>query len=155
MFQRLLVVLLLFSLTAVIATAQVKPAKVKAEEVDAEAEQRREMATSLVISLADESRGIKDQTRRARIQARAADILWDTDQDRARELFRRAWDSADAVDNETARQKAEDMKRMQASGEPVVLRGRPELRNEVLRIVAKRDPKLTVEFLKIFVDANA
>ncbi len=155
MFQRLLVVLLLFSLTAVIATAQVKPAKVKAEEVDAEAEQRREMATSLVISLADESRGIKDQTRRARIQARAADILWDTDQDRARELFRRAWDSADAVDNETARQKAEDMKRMQASGEPVVLRGGPELRNEVLRIVAKRDPKLTEEFLKIFEDANA
>ena len=53
MFQRLLVVLLLFSLTAVIATAQVKPAKVKTEEVDAEVEQRREMATSLVISLAD------------------------------------------------------------------------------------------------------
>jgi hypothetical protein len=134
---------------------QGKPSKVKAEEVDAEAEQRREIATSLVISLADESRSFKDQTRRARIQARAADILWDTDQDRARELFKRAWDSADAADNETARQKAEDLKRMQAAGEPVVLRGGPELRNEVLRIVARRDYKLTEEFLKVFEEANA
>jgi hypothetical protein len=158
MFPRLLVTLLLLSLTLTPAISQekpVKPSKVKAEEADAEAEQRREIATSLVISLADESRGIKDQTRRARIQARAADILWDSDQDRARELFKRAWDSADAVDTETARQKAEDIKRMQASGEPVVLRGGPELRSEVLRIVAKRDARLTEEFLKVFDEANA
>jgi hypothetical protein len=159
MFQRLLVVLLLLCLTATLAISQqekpAKPAKVKVEEVDAEAEQRREIATSLVISLADESRSFKDQTRRARIQARAADVLWESDQDRARELFRRAWDSADAVDADTARQKAEDIKRMQASGEPIVLRGTPELRNEVLRIVAKRDPKLTEEFLKLFDEAKA
>jgi hypothetical protein len=159
MFQRLLVVLLLLCLTATPAISQqekpAKPAKVKVEEVDAEAEQRREIATSLVISLADESRSFKDQTRRARIQARAADVLWESDQDRARELFRRAWDSADAVDADTARQKAEDIKRMQASGEPIVLRGTPELRNEVLRIVAKRDPKLTEEFLKLFDEAKA
>ncbi|HET8781008.1 MAG TPA: hypothetical protein VFM63_01230 [Pyrinomonadaceae bacterium] len=159
MFRRLLVTLLLFSLTSAPAISQqekpAKPAKVKAEEVDAEAEQRREIATSLVISLADESRSFKDQTRRARIQARAADVLWDSDQDRARELFRRAWDSADAADNEAAQKRAEDIKRMQAAGEPIVVRGGPELRNEVLRIVAKRDYKLTEEFLKIFDEAKA
>ena len=159
MFQRLLVALLLLSFTLNPAIAQqekpAKRAKAKAEEVDAEAEQRREMAISLVMSLADESRSFKDQTRRARIQARAADVLWESDPERSRELFRRAWDSADAADSEAARQRAEDIKRMQASGEPIVLRGGLQLRNEVLRIVAKRDPKLTEEFLKIFDDAKA
>jgi len=154
MFPRLLVVLLLFSLT-VTTTAQVKPKKVKAEEVDAEAEQRREVATSLVISLADEARSFKDQTRRARIQARAADILWDSDPERARELFRRAWDAADAADNEAARQRAEGARRMEAAGGPVVLPGGVNLRNEVLRIVAKRDYKLCEEFLKVFDEAKA
>ena len=159
MFQRLLVALLLLSFTLNPAIAQqekpAKRAKAKAEEVDAEAEQRREMAISLVMSLAEESRSFKDQTRRARIQARAADVLWESDPERSRELFRRAWDSADAADSEAARQRAEDIKRMQASGEPIVLRGGLQLRNEVLRIVAKRDPKLTEEFLKIFDDAKA
>ena len=161
MSQRLLVVLLLFNLTLLPAIAQqekppkptkVKPEKAKAEEVDAEAEQRREIAVSLVVSLADEARSFKDQTRRARIQARAADIIWDSDQERARELFKRAWDAADAADNEAARQHS---KRMEAAGEPVVLPGGLQLRNEVLRIMAKRDRQLTEEFLKIFDEANA
>jgi hypothetical protein len=94
MFRRLLVVFLLLTLTVSAAIAQVKPSKVKAEEPDAEAEQQREVALSLVISLADEARSFKDQTRRARIQARAADVLWASDPERARELFKRAWDSA-------------------------------------------------------------
>src|SRR5690242_14101111 len=154
MFQRLLVVLLLFSLTITI-TAQIKPKKVKAEEVDAEAEQRREIAVALVISLAEEARSFKDQTRRARVQARAADVLWESDAERARELFKRAWEAADAADAETAQQRAEQIKKMQAAGEPVVIRGGPNLRNEVLRIVAKRDYKLCEEFLKVFDEANA
>ena len=155
MFQRLLVVLLLFSLILSAAIAQEKPSKVKTEEADAEAEQRQEVAVSLVISLADEARSFKDQTRRARVQARAADILWERDQERARELFKRAWDSAEVADNETARQRAEDIKRMEASGEPIVLRGQPELRNEVLRMAAKRDQNLAEEFLKVFDEAKA
>jgi hypothetical protein len=154
MFPRLLVVLLLFSLTLT-TTAQVKPKKVKAEEVDAEAEQRREIAVALVISLAEEARSLKDQTRRARIQARAADVLWESDAERARELFKRAWEAADAADSESAQQRAEQIKKMQAAGEPVVIRGAPSLRNEVLRVVAKRDYKLCEEFLKVFDEANA
>lgn len=162
MFKRLLVVLLLLSLTFTPAIAQqdrqgkpTKPAKVKVEDVDAEAEQRQEVAMSLVVSLAEEARSFKDQTRRARVQARAADILWETDQERARELFKRAWESAETADTEAARQRAEDIKRMQAAGEPIVLRGTPELRNEVLRIVAKRDQGLAEEFLKAFDEAKA
>ena len=97
------------------------------EEADAEAAQQRTIAISLVTTLADEARSFKDQTRRARVQARAADVLWDTEPDRARELFRRAWEAAEIVDTEAAKKRAEEMKRMETEGGPVVVRGGPEL----------------------------
>jgi hypothetical protein len=161
MFRRLLVLLFVVTLAVTPAISfqkKAKPANEKSEEVvaaDAEAEQQRIVAISLVVVLADEARSFKDQTRRARVQARAADILWDTDTPRARDLFRRAWEAAESVDNEAARQRAEEIKRMEASGGPVVLRGGADLRSEVLRLVAKRDRKLGEEFLKALDEANA
>ncbi|HTG91514.1 MAG TPA: hypothetical protein VL866_02910 [Pyrinomonadaceae bacterium] len=128
--------------------------KPKTEEADDEATERRTVAISLVTSLADEARSFKDQTRRARVQARAADILWDTDQERSRDLFRRAWDAAEAADAEATRLRAEEEKRQTSAGGPVVLRGGPDIRSEVLRIVAKRDVKLGEQFLKILDEAN-
>src|SRR5215213_10375102 len=88
------------------STAFAQPKKTKpaaAEDADAEAAQQRTVAISLVSSLADDARSFKDQTRRARVQARAADVLWDTDPERARELFRRAWEAAEIVDAEPQR----------------------------------------------------
>ncbi|HEU4767176.1 MAG TPA: hypothetical protein VFS77_07365, partial [Pyrinomonadaceae bacterium] len=161
MFLRLLVVFLLLfcfiSSSVAVQTQQksAKNSKPKTEEVDEEAAQRRTMAISLVTTLADEARRFKDQTRRARVQARAADVLWETDPERSRELFRRAWEAADIVDAESARQRAEQIKRMQEGGEPLVIRGGPDLRSEVLRLVAKRDRKLGEEFLKALDEANA
>jgi len=143
---------LCFSVSSV-ALAQPKKPKANNEEADAEAAQQRTVAISLVTSLADEARSFKDQTRRARVQARAADVLWDTDPERARELFRRAWEAAEIVDAEAAKKRAEDMKRMESEGEPVVVRGGPDLRSEVLRLVAKRDRKLGEEFLKALDEA--
>jgi hypothetical protein len=143
---------LCFSVSSV-ALAQPKKPKASNEEADAEAAQQRTVAISLVTSLADEARSFKDQTRRARVQARAADVLWDTDAERARELFRRAWEAAEIVDAEAAKKRAEDMKRMEAEGGPVVVRGGPDLRSEVLRLVAKRDRKLGEEFLKALDEA--
>jgi len=133
--------------------AQPKKPKTSNEEADAEAAQQRTVAISLVTSLADEARSFKDQTRRARVQARAADVLWDTDPERARELFRRAWEAAEIVDAEAAKKRTEDMKRMESEGEPVVVRGGPDLRSEVLRLAAKRDRKLGEEFLKVLDEA--
>ena len=147
--MRLAVTTLALSLClSVSATSQTKKAKVNSEEVDAEAAQQRTVAISLVTTLADEARSFKDQTRRARVQARAADVLWDTDPERARELFRRAWEAAETVDAEMAKKRAEEMRRQQSQGEPMVVRGGPSLRSEVLRLVAKRDRKLGEEFLK-------
>ena len=145
---------LCFSVSSV-ALAQPKKPKASNEEADAEAAQQRTVAISLVTSLAEEARSFKDQTRRARVQARAADVLWDTDPERARELFRRAWEAAEIVDAEAAKKRAEDMKRMEAEGGPVVVRGGPDLRSEVLRLVAKRDRKLGEEFLKALDEAAA
>ena len=75
---------LCLALLASTALAQPKKAKPASEDADAEAAQQRTIAISLVTSLADEARSFKDQTRRARVQARAADVLWDTDPERAR-----------------------------------------------------------------------
>src|SRR2546423_12561166 len=51
------------------------------------AEQQREAAVSIIIRVADESNKFKDQALRVRVQARAADALWDSDHDLARALF--------------------------------------------------------------------
>src|SRR5690242_12092882 len=144
---------LCLSVFASVTLAQPKKSKTTNEEADAEAAQQRTVAISLVTSLADEARSFKDQTRRARVQARAADVLWDTDPERARELFRRAWEAAEIVDAEAAKKRAEDMKRMESEGGPVVVRGGPDLRSEVLRLAAKRDRKLGEEFLKALDEA--
>jgi hypothetical protein len=144
---------LCLSLFAATTFAQTKKTKPNTEDADAEAAQQRTVAISLVTSLADEARSFKDQTRRARVQARAADVLWDTDPDRAREFFRRAWEAAEIVDAETAKKRAEEMKRLEGEGSPVVVRGGPDLRSEVLRLVAKRDRKLGEEFLKALDEA--
>jgi tetratricopeptide (TPR) repeat protein len=145
---------LCLALFASVTLAQPKKTKTNTEDADAEAAQQRTVAISLVTTLADEARSFKDQTRRARVQARAADVLWDTDPERARELFRRAWEAAEVVDAEAAKKRAEEMKRLESGEEPVVLRGGPDLRSEVLRLVAKRDRKLGEEFLKALDEAN-
>src|SRR5262249_20575843 len=136
--------------SAKIKTTKSPPAK--SEEEDAVAAQRRIVAISLLTSLADDAHSFRDQKLRARVQARAADALWDEDNDKARMLFRRAWQDAGAADAESNRNQSEEIRRLQASGGPVALRGRPDVRNEVLRLVAKRDPKVGEEFLKTLED---
>src|SRR5678815_1590701 len=76
-----------------------------------------------------------------------------SDPERARELFRRAWEAAETVDAETAKKRAEEMRRLESEGGPVVVRGGPDLRSEVLRLVARRDRKLGEEFLKALDEA--
>ena len=148
-----LITLSLFvAVSASVAVSQPKKAKPETE-ADAEAAQQRTIAISLVTTLADEARSFKDLTRRARVQARAGDVIWDSDPERARELFRRAWEAAEIVDAESTKKRAEEMRRMEREGGPVVVRGGPDLRSEVLRLVAKRDRKLGEEFLKALDEA--
>jgi hypothetical protein len=152
--QLLAVLVVTLCLTSTFGQAQSKKSKDTKSanaEMEDEAAQRRTVAIQLVTTLADEARTFKDQTRRARVQARAADVLWETDPDRSRELFHRAWDAAVVVDEEATKARSEEQKK--SSGEAVIVRGGPDLRTEVLRLAAKRDRKLGEEFLKILDEA--
>ena len=130
------------------ASAEVGKAK---DEKDLEAErilrERRANAQSLLISLAADAANYSDQTLRARTLARVADVLWDADPDRARAMFRKAWDAAEAVDDDNQRITLEELRQQQAKrGNAAVVR-RPSIRNEVLRLVARRDRALGEELL--------
>ncbi|MFL6546829.1 MAG: hypothetical protein ACJ8LM_16825, partial [Candidatus Udaeobacter sp.] len=118
----------------------------KVAEADPAAIERRNTAISLLTSLADDARSFKDEKIRARVLAQTADALWTTDQERARDLFHRAWDAAEIGDAEAARLAKEEQRREQEQGRQV-RRSRREMRSEILRMVAKRDRKLTDELL--------
>ncbi|MDQ2856642.1 MAG: hypothetical protein M3R68_09960 [Acidobacteriota bacterium] len=114
---------------------------------DPAAMERRNMAVSLLTSLADDARSFRDQKLRARVLARTADALWTSEPDRSRDLFHLAWEAAEAGDAEAARLAAEDARQQQQQMGMVVRRSGRDMRTEVLRIVSKRDRKLAEEFL--------
>lgn len=116
-------------------------------EADLLAEARRTTAISLVTSLADEARSFRDHTLRARVQARAADALWETERERARLLFRRAWEAAVSADEENDRRVAEERQRQERERGSFSIQMPPSLRTEVLRLAARRDRALGEEFL--------
>ena|SRR5687768_12596292 len=137
------------------ATKPAKPTS-KAEEANPLALQRRTVAISLLTSLAEEARSFQDQSLRARVQMRAADALWESDPEKGRALFRRAWEAADSADKEAWRRYAEERQRIASSGETNRhLQSPRELRNEVMRLIAKRDRALAEEFLAQLSDDTA
>ena len=86
---------------------------------------------------------------RARTLARIADALWDTDVERGRELFRKAWEAAGSADQETVRKRQEDIQRQRAStGGGYAIPSYPNVRGELLRLAARRDRELGEEFLQ-------
>ena len=131
----------------------VKSTTTKSEpKEDAEAarimRERRANAQSLLMSLASDASRYNDQKLRARTLARVADALWDTDPERGRVLFRRAWDAAEAADKESQQQLQEEIQQQKAkTGGNVAVSGPPDLRGEVLRLAARRDRALGEEFL--------
>ncbi len=118
-------------------------------EADRIARERRGQARSLLISLASDARSFSDQTLRARTLARIADLLWDTDVDRGRELFRKAWEAAGVADQEMAQRRQEDIQRQRArTGGAYAIPAYPNVRGELLRLAARRDRELGEEFLQ-------
>jgi hypothetical protein len=109
--------------------------------------ERRENAQALLISLAADAGRFNDLTLRARTQARIADVLWSADPERARALFRKAWESAEVVDQDAQRKLQEDIKQQQARTGGAVTTSPPNVRGEVLRLAAKHDRALGEELL--------
>lgn len=126
----------------------------KVIDASAIAEQERQFAISLIIALADEARSYKDLALRPSILARAADALWDADNDGARTLFRRAWDAAEKADAEDDPTSREDNS---AAAMLIVIprTGSGDLRSEVLMFAARRDRALSEEFLAKLIEAAA
>ena len=116
----------------------------KSRRSTALAEQERITAISILTSLADESERYKDQTLRVRTQARVADALWDADETLARGLFLRAWNTAEEVDTASDKHIAEARKKALSNrgGGITILPPVPNLRSEVLKLAARRDPAL-------------
>ena len=127
-------------LVALIANAQSPKSKpqgsnkagsINKTDATAEANQlkeRRTRATYLLISLAADARSFRDLALRTRALTRIADVLWELDPDQGRGLFLKAWEAAD-----TAEKDGNDSLK---------------LREEVLRLVAKRDRALAQRFLQ-------
>jgi hypothetical protein len=109
--------------------------------------ERRTQARSLLISLAADARNFSDQTLRARTQGRIADALWDADPERARTMFRNAWDAAEIADAEGQRRMSEEAQRQNGKTGNSAVMGPPNVRGEVLRRAARRDRALGEEFL--------
>jgi len=131
--------------------------KAEAERIRKE---RQEQARSLLISLASDARSFRDQTLRARSLARIADALWDIDVEQGRILFRKAWEAAEIQYRESqARLNVRDgsiaIKPDEVNPETINAIGTdPDLRKEVLRLVAPHDPLLVEEFLNKLKDTQ-
>ncbi len=123
-------------------------------------DERRTTAIGLLTALGDEAKTFRDESLRARVQARVADALWEIDKDRARTLFRRAWDAAAVVDaarsptDEDERRQLGVFTRRAGSRSSTDFAPVPRLRQEVLRFAARRDPKLGEEFLAKLTEAK-
>src|SRR5262249_36743521 len=123
-------------------TSTAPPAKTEKElEAERRLNERRANAQSLLVSLAADARPFRDDTMRARSLARIGDMLWENDRERSRSLFRSAWDAAEIADTKSRERIQEDVSQQQArnprGGYSVV--SPPNLRREVLDLVAKRD----------------
>jgi hypothetical protein len=120
----------------------------KLAEPDPAAVERRNIAVSLLTSLADDARSFRDQKLRARVLARTGDALWTTEPERSRDLFRRAWEAAETGDADAARHANDEVRMQQQQPGVAFRRGRGrDMRSEILRIISKRDRKLAEEFL--------
>ncbi len=129
------------------STAETKLSK------DAEAEriarQRRSQARSLLIALAVDARTFRDQPLRARSLARIADALWRVDAEQARIMFRKAWEAAEIADQESRRKLQDEVNQQKSrTGGSFAINLPPNLRREVLQLVARQDRALGEEFLE-------
>jgi hypothetical protein len=81
------------------------------------------------------------------VQARAADALWDSDKEKARALFRRAWEAAEAADRDGANLSEAERERRRIAQGAAGARGLLNMRREVVTLAARRDRELGEEFL--------
>ena len=118
----------------------------RAIEAERLLKEKRANAQSLLISLAADARSFNDMVTRGRTLARIASVLWTADRERARAMFYLAWDAAEVADKESfERSKSET--RVEKSGPGLPYTVSPEVRNEVIRLAARREGALAEDFI--------
>lgn len=120
-----------------------KPPANQATAVADPQKERRTLALSTLNSLIADVSQFRDLTLRSRSQARVADALWAFDTEQAKRLFRRAWDSAESADHDNLqRSRSPTRQKTQAPASAY------QIREEVLRFIARRDRVLADELLE-------
>jgi hypothetical protein len=162
--RHLFLILVFFFAVCTNAVAQSKQAKTPPtpveEKPEAELEgerllrERRANAQSLLINLATDARYFTDDKVRARSLARIADMLWESDRERSRSLFRSAWDAAESGDANNRERVLEEIRQIKARNPKggYSLPTPSNLRREVLDLVLTRDRALADEFLKKYAE---
>ena len=117
-----------------------------APELEAERllKERRANAQSLLISLAADARSFNDMVTRARTLARVAGVLWPADRERARTMFRVAWEAAEIADRETKERAKNEAAKLGKTDYSTPL----PVRQEVIRLAARRDKALAEQFIE-------
>jgi hypothetical protein len=122
------------------------PKTVRELEAERLLKERRANAQSLLISLAADARSFNDAVTRGRTLARVANVIWDADRERARTMFRLAWDAAEIADKEDLERSRVENARP-SSGPGLGYPVSPWVRREVMRLAARRERALGEEFL--------
>lgn len=140
-----LLITLAFAISSAYAQQRGKPsAKPVPQNTKDEASARRLQALSLLTEAAERARAFNNLTYRARLQTLAADALWNFDEPRARQIFRRAWEAATAADREEEESALQEAGGLSNSDETTF----STARDEVLYRVAAHDPSMAETFLR-------
>ncbi len=100
------------------------------------------MAQMLVEQQVAESKSVTARPKRIKILLRSADFLWPLDQPTARGYFLEAFANA----KEHFAEKGFEKANLKSSGTSTTFTSLPDLRSDVIRAVAKRDPELAKKF---------
>lgn len=140
--KKLFILLVVLGLTSVPLFAQDQPTQQPtAEEIEKEKTERERNAYRILDQVLDEAQSLRLTENRTRVQITAADLLWDTNQGRARSLFAMA---AEGVAELGRNQQSNNNRR---GGPPNQERRSFQLRQELVMAAARHDAQLAYQLL--------
>lgn len=104
---------------------------------------------SLLVQLADQARALDDIAFAVHAQMQAASLLWPRDRERARAIYRRAFDSIAPI----RLSKSSDNAQREPARRDFTAAERRQLRGELLNDIANRDPELAEEMTRALADS--
>ncbi|MEK6288553.1 MAG: hypothetical protein AABO57_22785 [Acidobacteriota bacterium] len=130
--------------------AQTRSSVIPSEQNTRSVAPRNARIISLVEQLADQARASDDLTFAVRAQSQAAKLLWPLDPERARAIYRRAFQSLASGASKEAPEQAANANPY-STFEPsraLIPTPNPQLRSELLNQIAACDPELAEEFAR-------